>query len=317
MRKPDNNQQKHLTHSVIMVRPIDFAFNEQTGLDNEFQHRPTASEQGSINQKVMFEFESSVQVLQNLGIEVLTLEKHHTDKQLPDAVFPNNWFSTRSNGQIVIYPMKTENRQNEVQIPQLKSLVASAGYEISEVVDLRTQFPTNTALEGTGSLIFHHPSNRLLAAVSERCQRQALTIYAENFGYQLISFNTSSANGEPIYHTNVLMSCGENFAVITEPVISGDDKKNVMQNLSDCVDDIIIITEEQMSLNFCGNILQLKNTTGQPIIALSKSAYQGFLPAQRKILERHGSLAICEIPTLERIGGGSTRCMLAENFLTQ
>lgn len=317
MNRLDNAQQAHLTHSVIMVRPIDFAFNEQTGLDNEFQHRPTASEQGSITQKVMLEFELSVQVLQNLGIEVLTLEKQHTDKLLPDAVFPNNWFSTRSNGQIFIYPMKTENRQNEVQIPQLKTLVNSAGYEVSEIVDLRTQFPVATALEGTGSLIFHHPSNRLFAAVSERCQQHALTVYAENFGYQLVEFNTTSANGAPIYHTNVLMSCGDNFAVITEPVISEGDKKKVMQNLSECVDDIITISEEQMSLNFCGNILQLNDVRGQPVIALSKSAYQGFSTAQRKILERHGSLAICEIPTIERIGGGSTRCMLAENFLTK
>jgi len=317
MHKIENTQQGHLTDSVIMVRPIDFSFNEQTGLDNEFQHRPTASERSSISQRSMVEFESSVQVLQDLGIEVLTLEKHHTDKPLPDAIFPNNWFSTRSNGQIIIYPMKTENRQNEVQIPQLKTLVTSMGYKVSEVVDLRTQFSANTALEGTGTLIFHHPSNRLFAAVSERCQLQALSIYADNFGYQLVNFNTSSANGAPIYHTNVLMSCGENFAVITEPVISGDDKKSVMQNLSDCVDDIIIITEQQMSLNFCGNILQLKDANGQPVIALSKSAFEGFSPSQRKTLERHGSLAICEIPTIERIGGGSTRCMLAENFLTK
>lgn len=315
MNELENIPQAHLTHSVVMVCPLDFAFNEQTGLDNEFQHQPTVSEQGSVSRKVMDEFESSIQVLQSLNIETLILGKQHTDKRLPDAVFPNNWFSTRANGQIVVYPMKTENRQNEVQVPQLKALVNAAGYEVSEVVDLRAQFPDGTALEGTGSLIFHHPTNQLFAAISERCQLQALITYAENFGYQLVKFNTTSTRGTPIYHTNVLMSCGVNFAVITEPVINGEDKKHVMQKLSDCVDDIIIISEAQMSLNFCGNILQLKDNDEQPVIAFSQSAYNGFTPAQRKTLERHGSLAICEIPTIERIGGGSTRCMLAENFL--
>jgi hypothetical protein len=317
MTSSNNHQSPHLTNSVIMVRPVDFAFNEQTGLDNEFQHRPTPSEQAVISQKVMAEFEQSIQCLQALGIEVLILEKQHTDKHLPDAVFPNNWFSTRADDRLIIYPMKTENRRDEVQIPQLKDLVCDAGYKLAKVVDLRRQYSTEVALEGTGSLIFHHPSNHLFAALSERCQKQALTSYADEFGYQLVQFNTASAQGSPIYHTNVLMSCGEDFAVITEEVISTGDNKKVLSSLSECLNDIIIITEEQMSRNFCGNILQLIDPKGQSVIALSKSAYLGFSASQRKRLEKHGSLAICEIPTIERIGGGSTRCMLAENFLTK
>ncbi len=310
-------QQAHLTNSVIMVRPVDFAFNEQTGLDNEFQHRPRLEEQAALSQIVIAEFEASVNCLQKSGIEVLILGKQHTDKLLPDAIFPNNWFSTRANGQIIIYPMKTENRKNEVQIPQLVDLVGNTGYQILEILDLRKHFPAEHALEGTGSLIFHHPSNLLYAAISERCQPQALTTFAEELDYRLVSFDTSSVQGSPIYHTNVLMSCGEDFVVICEAVISTKDRARVLQALSDCINDIIVITEEQMSLNFCGNILQLKDSKDQPVIAMSKSAYQGFSVTQRKLLEKHGSLAICDIPTIEHVGGGSTRCMLAENFLSR
>ncbi len=315
MQNPITSTQPHLTRSVIMVRPIDFGFNEQTGLDNEFQNRPQKAELSQLASKAMSEFESSVECLQSLGIEVLVLEKEHTNNSLPDAIFPNNWFSTKADGRLFIYPMKTKNRQDEVQISQLYNLLESANYKINDIIDLREQYSLGVALEGTGSLIFHHPSGQLFAAVSERCQLNPLTEFAETFGYQLTEFDTLSSQGSPIYHTNVLMSCGEDFAVITKEVISTTDRKRVIAKLAECVNDIVIISEEQMSNNFCGNILQLKDSKQQPVIALSKSAYDGFSPLQRKLLEKHGSLAICAIPNIERIGGGSTRCMLAENFL--
>jgi len=305
----------HTTNSIIMVRPIDFCFNEQTGLDNEFQNRPNILDHDFINKNANSEFDKSVNCLQKLGIETLLLEKKHTNKCLPDAIFPNNWFSTRSNGQIIIYPMKTANRQDEVQVPQLSGLLKTAGYEVKEIVDLRECYSSIGILEGTGSLIFHHPSNQLFAAISDRCQETPLISFAEEFGYQLIRFHTTSRSGSPIYHTNVVMSCGEDFAVITEDVITMKDKTNVIEMLSECVNDVIIISEQQMTENFCGNILQLKDPNQQPVIAMSKSACLGFTSAQRKMLERHGSLAICDIPTIEKIGGGSVRCMLAENFL--
>jgi len=298
-----------------MVRPIDFCFNEQTGIDNEFQNRPDNSELESLSKKTNREFDDTVECLQKLGVEVLTLEKNHTNQILPDAVFPNNWFSTQANGRIIIYPMKTANRQAEVQLPQLKNLLTYAGYKISEICDLREKKSNSEVLEGTGSLIFHHPSNQLFAALSERCQQNALIDFANKFNYSLNQFETSSRSGSPIYHTNVLMSCGKDFAVITEEVISEKDKNNVVKELPNYVNDLLIITEQQMTEHFCGNILQLNDSSQQPLIAMSQSAYNGFTAPQRKILENHGSLAICSIPTIEKVGGGSVRCMLAENFL--
>jgi hypothetical protein len=314
---PSRNPQNQLTNSVIMIQPIDFGYNEQTGVDNEFQSKPSKAESNNLSKVIFSEFNSTVATLNNLGIEVLLLGKEHTDKSLPDALFPNNWFSTRSNGELHIYPMKTQNRQDEVQILQLSKLLTGAGYQLNQTYDLRGLLPIGSVLEGTGSLIFHHPNKVVFAALSERCQIEALSAYAEKFNYQSISFETLSENNHPIYHSNVMMSCGEDFAVVTQQIINKSKQTDVLNQLSNYCNDIIIINEVQMSQHFCGNILQLKDTNNQPVIAMSQSAYSGFTLEQKKVLEKHGSLAICAIPTIERIGGGSTRCMLAENFLTK
>lgn len=306
---------QHLTNSVIMVRPVDFGYNSQTSQDNEFQHKPTIRDASRIQKQALFEFDACVKALDRAKIETLLLEKSHTIKPLPDAVFPNNWFSTRHDGKLIIYPMKTPNRQDEVQIDPLQELIRSNNYNPSSIVDYRNILKQQEILEGTGSLIFHHPSQLLFAAISERCHLTALEKFAKDFNYRLVHFNTRSSNARPVYHTNVLMSCGEDFSVITEEVIENSDKNNVLKYLEDHVSEIIKISESQMTEYFCGNILQLKDVEGQPVIALSSSAYKGFKPRQVKQLEKHGTLVVCDINTIEYIGGGSVRCMLAENFM--
>jgi len=202
-------QQKQLTHSVVMVRPHDFGFNEQTGADNEFQHRPTSDNSAiDISNKAMDEFEQMVRLLGKSGLEVLVLDKPDTTSTLPDAIFPNNWFSTREDGQLIIYPMKTQNRRDEVQPKELQLLLAEYHYSIKEIVDLQHLKP----MEGTGSLIFHHPTATVFAALSERCDKDALDSFTDQFSYDAFSFSTASHLGQAIYHSNVLMSCGNDFA---------------------------------------------------------------------------------------------------------
>jgi len=310
-------EQEQLTSSVIMVRPVDFGFNEQTGRDNEFQHKPSQDQSYQIRELANKEFEHCVETLNNVGINVQVLGKSHTQNLLPDAIFPNNWFSTRANGELIIYPMKTPNRRDEVQVAQLHSTLEEANFDITKIIDLRETLAKEDVLEGTGSLIFHHPSSTLFAAISDRCQERPLEKFADLFNYQLVKFSTKSASGMPVYHTNVLMSCGEQFAVITEDVLIPADKKHVIEQLDNTIDDLIIISEQQMSESFCGNILQLKDNQNEPVIVMSNSAYRGFTGRQQKQLEKNGNLAILEIPTIEKVGGGSARCMLAENFLPQ
>jgi len=306
---------QHLTNSVIMVRPIDFGYNSQTSQDNEFQHKPALADSSRIQKQALLEFDVCIDALARAKVETLILEKSHTNKPLPDAIFPNNWFSTSSVGKLIIYPMKTPNRQDEVQIDPLCELLQKNNYALDSVIDYRSILAPQEILEGTGSLIFHHPSRQLFVAISERCHQSAVEKFADNFNFQLVHFNTVSSNGSPVYHTNVLMSCGEDFAVITSEVIEASDNINVMRALENSVSDIIIITESQMTESFCGNILQLKDNNNQLVIALSSSAYKGFHTQQKRQLERHGSLVVCDISTIEYVGGGSLRCMLAENFL--
>jgi len=310
-----SNTIQHLTNSVIMVRPVDFGYNSQTSHDNEYQHEPTIADSSRIQKQALSEFDACIKALTRNKIETLILEKSHTNKPLPDAIFPNNWFSTRSDGKLIIYPMKTPNRQDEVQIDPLCELLQNNQYVLDSIIDYRDILAPQEILEGTGSLIFHHPSKQLFVAISERCHLSAVEKYAEDFNLQLIHFNTVSSNGCPVYHTNVLMSCGEDFAVITSEVIEASDNIKVVHALESSISDIIIISESQMAESFCANILQLKDKDAQPVIALSSSAYKGFKPQQIKQLEKHASLVVCNISTIEYVGGGSMRCMLAENFL--
>ena len=298
-----------------MVRPLDFGYNEQTGQDNEFQHKPDADPE-TIRGMALKEFDAMVENLSSHKIEVIVLEKSHTNESLPDAVFPNNWFSTRQDGTLFIYPMKTPNRQAEVNLAELQHQFTSNGYLVRDVIDLRKSLPSDRALEGTGSIIFHHPSGQIYAAISERCEASAIQHYADTYRYRLNTFNSQSANGSPIYHTNVLMSCGESFAVIANTTLKKEQcSQSALSALRATVEDVIEITEQQMTEHFCGNIIQLQNVNQEPCTVMSAAAYHGFTGSQKKILEKHGDLIICDIPTIEHIGGGSARCMIGENFL--
>ncbi len=313
--------QNHLTSSVIMVQPHDFGYNAETGIDNEFQHQSVSvADARDVTQRALVEFDGMVSTLSNAGVEVLVLGKPDNRKLLPDAVFPNNWFSTTQDGRVFIFPMKTENRQAEVQIEQLKTLFDKYAYNLKQLIDLRNLKLNSgsqvTVLEGTGSLIFHHRTGSVFAALSERCDKHSLQAFCEAFDYRQYCFSSKSRSGKPVYHTNVLMSCGEDFAVISkQSLVAGSDANLVIDHLHSCVSDVITITEQQMTESFCGNILQLEGSNKQPLIIMSESAMKGFSRQQLSILEKHGSLISCSIPTIEYVGGGSARCMLAENFL--
>lgn len=316
-------QNQQLASSVIMVKPVDFGFNEQTGADNEYQNRPNNLTDRQVTHQANIEFERARTLIESKGIQTVLLGKPKNAGTIPDAIFPNNWFSTRTNGDIFVYPMKTVNRQDEVQVDELIDRLA-ANYQVGQLVDWRDKLnavladQTSTispVLEGTGSIIFHHPSHQLFAAISERCQASAIRYFADTLDYKTTLFETRSATGSPVYHSNVLMSVGLDFAVIALETVVAAQQKSVSLALEDCVNELLIITEQQMAEHFCGNILQLSNDKSVPHIALSDSAWRGFTRKQIKQLENHGELVICDIPTIESVGGGSIRCMLAENFL--
>ncbi len=301
------------TDSVVMCRPLHFGFNEQTGQDNEFQHKPDTA-LDDLQTQALTEFDRAVTILQTHGVEVLVLQ-HPEHLLVPDAVFPNNWFTTHNNGSVLIYPMKTPNRQLEVTPDRLSLLFKSAGYQVNNIQTITHQLHKQQILEGTGAIVFDHIKRDAYAALSERCEAEIFNDYCKLYQWHAHSFEALSSQGHPIYHTNVMMSIGSNFAIICSESIPETQREKVMASLEASQKQLIDITFEQTEKFFCANILELKNHREEPVIALSQSAWNGFNSDQKKQLSALGDCVVCDISTIEYIGGGSLRCMLAENFL--
>lgn len=303
------------TDTILMVRPSDFGYNEETGWDNEFQHRPGL--ESEIRPKAMREFDNMVQSLTDAGVTVLVLEKsenhwHHT----PDAVFPNNWFSTEPDGTVISYPMLAENRRAEKRIDEVEKLLENHGFHIRNFINIGKYSESKLILEGTGSMVIDHLHNRVYAALSQRCHPDQFWNFMQIRGYEDgVLFNTESSRGNAVYHTNVMMSVGEHVAVVCSDCITIPSQRGYVMNKLNEFHEVVEISMEQMERHFCGNILQIRNGHGDPLIVMSKSAFEGFNLSQRKVLEKHGTLVPVDITTIETVGGGSARCMMAEVFL--
>ncbi|MCZ2720623.1 arginine deiminase-related protein [Marinomonas sp. 15G1-11] len=307
-------KQTQLSDTLVMVRPVDFGFNEQTGGDNAFQHKPDVGE--NVTEKALIEFQNMVDNLRSVGITTLVLEKGQHNKKTPDAIFPNNWFSTTASGTLLVYPMYAENRRQERRIDDLTELLEAHNYSVNDTQIVGDFNETQEILEGTGVLIFDHIHNRIFAAQSERCHPEQLDRFATKRGYQEVYlFQTTSSHGTPIYHTNVMMSVGDGFAVVCADSITDKEAYQTLKSALAIDREVIEISMEQTEKHFCANILHVKNDQGQPYIIMSQSAYNGFTSSQKAQLEKYGTLLPNPIETIEKIGGGSARCMIAEVFL--
>ncbi|CAM2067821.1 N,N dimethylarginine dimethylhydrolase, eukaryotic [Sulfidibacter corallicola] len=304
-----------LADTVLMVRPHDFDFNEQTGKDNEFQNRPQLAT-NSINAQAMTEFEAMVARLRQEGIEVLVLEKSENKWiKTPDAVFPNNWFSTEHDGTIVAYPMLTENRRAERRFEDVETLLDENGFYIRNLINVGRFTEKTYILEGTGSMVIDHANERVYAAESQRCHPHQFQNFVRLRGYREgVLFRTASSNGLPVYHTNVLMSIGEAFAVVCTEAIYDPTERALLLDTLGQTHEVIEISNYQMERHFCGNILQLRNHLDQRLIVMSQNAFEGFSDIQKQRLSAHGKLVPVDINTIESVGGGSARCMMAEVF---
>ena len=304
-----------ISNTILMVRPVDFSFNEETAKDNEFQHNPL---EDNANQKANEEFENAVKLLTKEGVNVLVVEKEPEYAPMPDAVFPNNWFATDEEGNVHIFPMKTENRRAEIkQLKQAVSLLQNAGFKVNEEIIWKDSLDQNAVLEGTGSLILDRVNKVVYAAISERTQKKAVERFAERLGYEPILFQTRSSKGFPYYHTNVVMSIGEKMAVVCLDCIPNNIEKTMVQFSLERTHEVITISKEQLETGFCGNLLQVKDKNGKPLTVLSQTAFENLSDAQKERMKSYGKLMPIDIPTIEFVGGGSIRCMMAEIFLPQ
>lgn len=296
---------------MILVRPVGFRYSSETATTNWFQRDLPGPD---VQYKVEQEFDALINALTTRGIGVTVLDPK--DPSAPDAVFPNNWFSTDEEGRIVTYPMAAASRRSE-RDPDLGEALAEFGFRNKGTLDLSHWEEQHLALEGTGSMVLDRRTHTAYAALSPRTSGQVLDAWCKEMKYESIAFTATmdgTKAGQPVYHTNVLMSIGDRFAVICmEALPDLNERHRVAAGLAESRRELVLITLAQMHA-FAGNILHLRSGKGD-FVFLSQQARGSLLPDQVRQLGKHGELVPVAIPTIETIGGGSVRCMLAENFL--
>jgi hypothetical protein len=296
-----------------MIRPAAFGFNPETATNNFFQSDP-GEDQQLLQSQALAEFDDMVRMLGEKGVNVIVLDDT-PDPPKPDALFPNNWLSTSPNGTVFVYPMYAPSRRTEKRDEVL--LYLKDHFRVNAVQDWSEYEAEGRFLEGTGSMVIDHDNKLIYAAVSERTNVSVLEKFAATNEYQAIVFVATDKEGRPIYHTNVMMCLGDKFAVLCEEAIEEEwELIAVRQLLESTGHTIISISREQMEC-FGGNMLLLKNQKGENLIVMSQSAFLSLRKEQVNMLEAYGEIVSIAVPTIERVEGGSVRCMMAEVFLSK
>jgi len=304
---------KQLTDSVIMIRPANFGFNEETAENNAFQSSEGTLTKEEIKEKAIKEFDALVSKLTKVGINVQIIDD--TDKPIKtDAVFPNNWLSTHENGVMITYAMFAPSRRAERREDILEGL--EKDYVVHKHYSFDFYEEDSQYLEGTGSMVFDRKNKILYACLSPRTEARVLEKFAVLMSYRKVVFHATDKNGNAIYHTNVMMAIGVDFAVVCLDTIKNEvELKDIKRSLEQTGKEIIEISEDQMN-EFAGNMMQLSSTEGKPYLLMSAKAYKSLDEGQIERLSERTEIIKASIPTIEKYGGGSVRCMVAENFLT-
>ncbi|WP_400191450.1 citrulline utilization hydrolase CtlX [Hymenobacter sp. B81] len=295
--------------TILLVRPARFAFNAETAASNHFQQLPPDLAGAAAQQQAQAEFDEAVARLRSRGLQVRVFDDT-AEPPKPDAVFPNNWLTLHPDGRVLLYPMCAPNRRAERRPDILAALARE--FVVSEVIDLSGHEQQGRFLEGTGSLVFDHAARVAYAALSPRTDAGLLQDVAAQLGYRAVAFRATDAQGQAIYHTNVMMCVGEGFAVLCrESIVDAAERAAVEAALRSGGHVVVPITLGQVA-RFAGNMLALRAADGRAVLVMSQSAYEVLTPMQRQTLETHAELLPLRIPTIETLGGGSARCMLAE-----
>ncbi|MCF8285266.1 MAG: amidinotransferase [Chitinophagaceae bacterium] len=295
---------------ILMVRPFQFYFNQQTAVNNFFQSNINIE---NANELAIAEFDAMVEQLRAHQIKVKVVQDTK-DPSTPDSIFPNNWISTHPDGTLCLYPMYAENRRAERKLNVIEFL--QANYKIENLLDLTDFEKEGKFLEGTGSMVLDHQNKMAYGCLSERLNKEAFTYWCDKMQFKPISFKAEDNKAQPIYHTNVMMCMGNQFVVICLESIPNElEKQNVLESFLQTNKEVITISQDQLN-HFAGNMLQVFDLFEKPHLIMSKRAYTSLHVAQLKSLEKYNTLIPISIPTIEALGGGSTRCMMAEIYLS-
>lgn len=306
---------KQITDTLLMVRPATFRSNEQTAINNYYQKSPENISEEQLLETAQTEFDVFVAKLREKGVTVVVVEGD-AKKDTPDAHFPNNWISFHANATACVYPMFAENRRAERR-EDVFDILEKNGIVIDQVVDYTSAEDKGVFLEGTGSLLLDRVNRKAYCALSPRADEELLIEFCEDFEYTPVIFTAYQNAGKdrlPIYHTNVMMALGEQFAVICLDSIDDlKERKNVIQHLKEDGKEIIHITEIQMNA-FAGNMLQVMSKDGNRYLVMSTAAYDSLDARQLKTIEKYCPIIHSSLEMIETCGGGSARCMMAEVF---
>ncbi|TGE29212.1 citrulline utilization hydrolase CtlX [Hymenobacter metallicola] len=299
--------------TVLLVRPVRFAFNAETAASNHFQQALAQLSAEQLQQQAFAEFDNAVASLRANGIDVMVVDDT-AEPAKPDAVFPNNWGTFHPDGRVLLYPMCAPNRRAERRPDILAGLAQQ--FQLTEVIDLSHHEQQGRFLEGTGSIIFDHLHRVAYAGVSARTDAALFAEVAARLGYRPVAFHAHDPQGQPIYHTNVMLCVGARFAVLcVESITDAAEQAAVVASLEATGHEIVAISLAQVA-RFAGNMLTVQPAAGGPErLVMSQRAYEALTAAQRQQLSQYCELLPLPIPTIETIGGGSARCMLAEIFL--
>lgn len=305
---------KQSTDTLLMIRPASFRMNEETAINNYFQQKD--NQENSANELAQKEFDAFVAQLRKKDVYVIVVDDNKS-LDTPDALFPNNWVSFHENGDVGLFPMFAENRRRERREDVIEQIEAE-GFQVKNFIDYTDAENDSVYLEGTGSLVLDRINKKAYCAISDRASEDLMMEFCEDFEYFPIMFHANQSHqGKrlPIYHTNVMMCIGTDVAVIASSTIDDrKERKTVIDSLENDRKTIIDITEKQMH-HFAGNMLEVSNRTGDKIMVMSDQAKSALSDQQINQLEKYTSIVTSDLSVIEKYGGGSARCMMAEVFL--
>jgi hypothetical protein len=302
--------------TVLMVRPHAFGFNAETAATNTFQHA-TAGAPSADAEAARREFEQLARALAGEGVEVCIAEDSATPPK-PDAVFPNNWVTFHADGTLVVYPLAHASRRPERRQEVIDLAIQRSGFTVRHFLDLSWYEGQGRFLEGTGSLVLDHVQRVAYACLSARTDAELVREWSRELKYEPVIFTATNRAGAALYHTNVCLWIGSRVAVVGAQAIAPADRERVLASLRASGREVISVGHAEIE-QFAGNMLELSTWDealgDSSVLVMSESARRGLAPETfSRISGATDTVLAVPVPTIERLGGGSVRCMLAEVF---
>jgi hypothetical protein len=293
-------------NAVAMIRPFRFYPNPETASDNAFQREVAPEDADAISKAAQKEFDQAVESLRGAGVTVHVFDDT-TLPEKPDAVFPNNWFSTHHDGRVALYPMYSPARRNE----RRRDVIDELGklYRVSALVDYTSYEQRGLYLEGTGSLVLDYVNRIAYVSLSKRADGELVQRFCADFDFDPMPFESVGDDCRPIYHTNVIMCVGSEFALVGLELIPDPGHREKVRRRLEASGKKVIALDRAQIANFAGNALELRNDS-EKLLVLSRRASEALKIEQRNEIERHARLLPLALPTIE-LAGGSARCMMA------